>query len=127
MGNIFSDQKIKDECKDLKSQNDSLKKQLNECKIQIDELKKGILKKHYTGINKKEIKEFIDEFYEENKDVDIGKITTPLGEIDLLPDVIEKHLLTQSILISVNMIEKVLQNTSIDVFNKKISIYISDL
>tara|TARA_Y100000992_G_C20928014_1_gene333050 strand:+ start:80 stop:463 length:384 start_codon:yes stop_codon:yes gene_type:complete len=127
MGNIFSDQKIKDECKDLKSQNDNLKKQLKECHLQIDELKKGILKKHYTGVNKKEIKEFIDEFYEENKDVDIGKINTPLGEIDLLPDVIEKHLLTQSILISVNMIEKVLENTSIDVFNKKISIDISDL
>ena len=127
MGNIFSDQKIKDECKDLKSQNDNLKKQLKECHLQIDELKKGILKKHYTGVNKKEIKEFLDEFYEENKDVDIGKINTPLGEIDLLPDVIEKHLLTQSILISVNMIEKVLENTSIDVFNKKISIDISDL
>ena len=135
MGNILST-KNDDTQKELNELRETLDRLSNENKIlsleldkktnQIKELQDGIIKQTNL-IDKDSVKEFVDKFYEDNKDIDIGVINTPLGDIDLLPDVIEKHLLTQSILISTTIIEKVLQNSSINIFNKNIRALIEDV
>ena len=134
MGNILSNKN--DTQKELNELRLTLDKLSNENKIlsneldkktkQIKELQNGIIKQTNL-IDKDSVKEFVDKFYEDNKDIDIGVINTPLGDIDLLPDVIEKHLLTQSILISTTIIEKILQNSSINIFNKNIRVLIEDV
>ena len=63
----------------------------------------------------------------ENKEVDIGKISTPLGDVDLLPDAIEKHLLTQTVLLSIAVVENILQSSYMNLFDKSISIKLKDL
>ena len=135
MGNILST-KNDDTQKELNELRETLDRLSNENKLlsneldkktkQIKELQDGIVKQTNL-IDKDSVKEFVDKFYEDNKDIDIGVINTPLGDIDLLPDVIEKHLLTQSILISTTIIEKVLQNSSINIFNKNIRALIEDV
>lgn len=109
----------------LLNKNKILSDELDKKTKQIKDLQDGIIKQSNL-IDKESVKEFVDKFYEENKDIDIGVINTPLGDIDILPDSIEKHLLTQSILISTNIIEKLLQNSSINIFNKNIRVLVED-
>lgn len=134
MGNMISGNKndLQNELNELKTsfdrllnKNKMLSDELDKKTIQIKDLQDGIIKQSNL-IDKESVKEFVDKFYEENKDIDIGVINTPLGDIDILPDSIEKHLLTQSILISTNIIEKLLQNSSINIFNKNIRALVED-
>ena len=119
MGNIFNkDGRIVE----LNNKISKLEKQLKEKNDLINKLKN----ENYTSPTKAEIRQFIDDFYEKNKDVDIGKISTPLGEVDLLPDAIEKHLLTQSVLMSIAVFENIVQNSSLNVFDKSINLKLKD-
>ena len=135
MGNTFSakNDDLKNEINELKltlerlsNENKLLNEKLEKKNNEIKDLQDGIFKQ--AGIiDKKSVKEFVDNFYQENKDIDIGVINTPFGDIDILPDAIEKHLLTQSILISTTIIEKLLLNSSINIFNKNIRILVEDI
>ena len=134
MGNTFSINKndLQNELNELKitldrisNENKMLSDELDIKTKQIKDLQNGIIKQS-SLIDKKSVKEFVDKFYEDNKDIDIGVINTPIGDIDLLPDSVEKHLLTQSILISTNIIEKLLQNSSINIFSKNIRLLVDD-
>ena len=40
----------------------------------------------------KNLDKFVENWFEKNKEIDIGVISTPFGNIDVLPDKIEKHL-----------------------------------
>ena len=135
MGNILSykNDNVQNELNELRltldrlsNENKILSIELDKKTNQIKELQDGIIKQTNL-IDKDSVKEFVDKFYEDNKDIDIGVINTPLGDIDILPDVIEKHLLTQSILISTTIIEKILQSSSINIFNKNIRALIEDV
>ena len=116
---------LKSSLERLSNENMSLSDEIEKKNKQIEELKDGIIKQTNL-VDKDSVKDFVNDFYEQNKDIDIGVINTPLGDIDLLPDAIEKHLLTQSILISTTIIEKILQNSSINIFNKNIRAVIDD-
>ena len=104
MGNILSykNDNVQNELNELRltldrlsNENKILSIELDKKTNQIKELQDGIIKQTNL-IDKDSVKEFVDKFYEDNKDIDIGVINTPLGDIDILPDVIEKHLLTQN-------------------------------
>lgn len=133
MGNIMNKtDNTKNEINELKSSleklsnvNMALSNEIEKKNKQIKELKDGIIEQTNL-VDKDSVKEFVNDFYEQNKDIDIGVINTPLGDIDLLPDAIEKHLLTQSILISTTIIEKIVKNSSINIFNKNIRALIDD-
>ena len=133
MGNIMNKtDNTKNEINELKSslerlsnENMVLSDEIEKKNKQIEELKDGIIKQTNL-VDKDSVKDFVNDFYEQNKDIDIGVINTPFGDIDLLPDAIEKHLLTQSILISTTIIEKIVQNSSINIFNKNIRALIDD-
>ena len=107
---------------ELNAKISKLEKQLKEKEDIISNLKKS----NYTSPSKEEIKQFINEFYEKNKEVDIGKISTPFGEVDILPDAIEKHLLTQSVLMSIAVFENIIQNCNLNVFDKGIYLNLKD-
>ena len=119
MGNIFNKD---DRIVELNNKISKLEKQLKEKNDLINKFKN----ENYTSPSKTEIRQFIDDFYEKNKDVDIGKISTPLGEVDLLPDAIEKHLLTQSVLMSIAVFENIVQNSSLNIFDKSINLKLKD-
>ena len=72
------------------------------------------------------IDEFVDNWYNENKDVDIGIINLPLvGDVDMLPDKIEKHIYKKSLLIMSTLLEDMLQNISFTILDKEIKIDVS--
>ena len=116
---------LKSSLEKLSNVNMALSNEIEKKNKQIKELKDGIIEQTNL-VDKDSVKEFVNDFYEQNKDIDIGVINTPLGDIDLLPDAIEKHLLTQSILISTTIIEKIVKNSSINIFNKNIRALIDD-
>jgi hypothetical protein len=99
--------KLENEISDLKN-----KVIINENESKI------IVKKNYN------IEKYVEKWYENNKNIDIGKINTPFGEIDILPDSIEKHLISQTLMLCLSALEDILENSTLDFFNKKISIKI---
>lgn len=117
MGNIISDNN--------KFNNNDLLNKINLLENKIDELNNKISdleSKKPTNIDKvKSIDEFVDKWYEDNKEVDIGVINLPLvGDIDILPDKIEKHIYKKSLLITSTLIEELLENINFNMLDKNI-------
>lgn len=53
------------------------------------------------------VDDFVDKWFENNKEVDIGVVDLPIvGEIDLLPDSIEKHLYKKALNILISFKEE---------------------
>ena len=72
------------------------------------------------------IDEFVDKWYKENKEVNIGLINIPMvGEIDVLPNKVEKHIYKKSLLIASSLIEDMLENLSFNILDKKIEVKIN--
>lgn len=117
MGNIISDNN--------KFNNNDLLNKINLLENKIDELNNKISdleSKKPMNIDKvKSIDEFVDNWYEENKEVDIGVINLPLvGDIDILPDKIEKHIYKKSLLIASTLMEDMLENINFNMLDKNI-------
>ena len=120
MGNMINTNK-NDE---LLNKIDTLQNQIKSLNNKIEELEQ----KPKIDNKKKlqSIDEFVDNWYNENKDVDIGIINLPLvGDVDMLPDKIEKHIYKKSLLIMSTLLEDMLQNISFTILDKEIKIDLS--
>ena len=84
---IFSSKESK-EIENLKNKIKDLKNKLKEKDEKRDAEREKTKDKNFE----KKLDEFIENWFEKNKEIDIGVISTPFGKIDILPDKIEKHL-----------------------------------
>ena len=108
MGNYFPKTEnneileLRNEILQLKKENEDLKKinkYLND---------KMLLSNEFTSKNNIALKKFVDEWYEKNNDnIDIGVINLPFGgNIDILPDSIEKHLYVKMLSLVMELISE---------------------
>ena len=120
MGNMFNTNKNEE----LLNKIDILQNQIKSLNNKIEELEQ---KPKIDNTKKlQSIDEFVDNWYNENKDVDIGIINLPLvGDVDMLPDKIEKHIYKKSLLIMSTLLEDMLQNISFTILDKEIKIDVS--
>lgn len=118
MGNILSEKKkLTDKICTLEDQI----KMLNE---KIENLTQE--KVTYNTEKMTSIDEFVDKWYRENKEVNIGLINIPMvGEIDVLPNKVEKHIYKKSLLIASSLMEDMLENLSFNILDKKIEVKIN--
>ena len=73
------------------------------------------------------IENFIEEWFKENQQVDLGNIKILNQEIDLIPDSVEKKIYKKALLIAVTFLKKTLTETKINLMNQEITISISNL
>tara|TARA_B100000242_G_C42947682_1_gene439458 strand:+ start:399 stop:767 length:369 start_codon:yes stop_codon:yes gene_type:complete len=118
MGNILSEKKqLTDKICTLEEQ----VKMLNE---KIENLTQE--KVTYNTEKMTSIDEFVEKWYRENKEVNIGLINIPMvGEIDVLPNKVEKHIYKKSLLIASSLMEDMLENLSFNILDKKIEVKIN--
>ena len=120
------------ESESLNRQNDALMRKIDalEKKLEIMERKQRDEeeKKQITAQlvnNDISIDKFVDEWFESNKEVDIGVIDLPIvGEIDIFPDRLEKHIYKKSLKIASTLLFEMLQNVNVKVLDKTISVKI---
>ena len=94
---------------DNKSNNELLLNKIDSLENKIVELNNKIDKLENNKLNKLiSIDEYVDKWYDENKDKDIGVINIPfIGNVDILPDKIEKHIYKNSLLIVSSIMEDI--------------------
>ena len=81
--------------------------------------------KNKNEITTNYISDFVDDWYEKHKEIDIGVINIPMiGDIDILPDNIEKHIYKKTLLIVSSLIENITKDIKLNVLNKSIKIVI---
>ena len=74
----------------------------------------------------KEIEQFIEKWFHDNKEIDLGNIEILNQKIDLIPDSMEKLIYKKALLIGVTFIKKILSESKITFLNQEIKIQISD-
>lgn len=73
-------------------------------------------------ITKDYIDNFVDEWYNNNPDVDLGSFKLGAAEIDIIPDFIEKKIYKKSLLISFTLLKKICEETSINLLDHEIKL-----
>lgn len=74
----------------------------------------------------REIDLFIEEWFQNNQEVDLGNIEILNQKIDLIPDSMEKLIYKKALIICITFIKKLLQESQISFLNQEINIHISD-
>ena len=73
-----------------------------------------------------EIEQFIEKWFHDNKEIDLGNIEILNQKIDIIPDSMEKLIYKKALLIGVTFIKKILSESKITFLNQEIKIQISD-
>ena len=125
MGNIFSTRNDLQnpshidilEIEKLKKENLLLKEKLN--KMQCSSNTSKLDEKTLNNIDK-----FIENWYEKNiNEVDIGVVNIPIvGDIDILPDYIEKYIYKKSLTIAMSFLKETINESEINILNNKINL-----
>ena len=105
-------------------------KRIKALEMQLNDMKKREENANLVQLanpSPKSIDEFVDKWYEENKDVDIGVIRVPfIGKVDVFPDRIEKHIYKKSLHIASSLMTEMLQNIQLQVLDKCIKIVVDE-
>lgn len=127
MGNIFSTRNDLQnpshidilEIEKLKKENLILKEKLDKIQLPINSSK--LDEKTLNNIDK-----FIENWYEKNiNEVDIGVVNIPIvGDIDFLPDHIEKYIYKKSLTIAMSFLKETINESEINILNNKINLVI---
>ena len=73
-----------------------------------------------------EIEQFIEKWFHDNKEIDLGNIEILNQKIDLIQDSMEKLIYKKALLIGFTFIKKILSESKITFLNQEIKIQISD-
>ena len=75
----------------------------------------------------KEIDVFIEEWFTDNNQVDLGNIKILNQKVDLIPDSMEKLIYKKALIIGITFIKKVLTESKITILNQEVSIHVKGL
>lgn len=90
----------------------------------LESKSKSIGKGKFNNVsNKVYVRNFVNDWYEKNHEMDIGVISIPVvGEIDILPDKVEKYIYEKIIHIGLSFVEQFLGTVRLDVLNRSFQI-----
>ena len=104
--------------------------QLSEKKPEISDNSSGGNPDNSHSVNnqvlEQEIDLFIEDWFKNNQEVDLGNIEILNQKIDLIPDSMEKLIYKKSLIIGITFIKKILQESQISFLNQEINIHISN-
>ena len=82
-----------------------------------------------SQVNKKleqEIDTFIEDWFKNNNEVDLGNIEFMNQKIDLIPDSVEKLIYKKALMIGVTFVKKILTESKINILNQNITVKVED-
>lgn len=121
-------EKPSEETEDIKDNKDdnqeveSLVSNLNDKNISEKEISQSAPNVNDNKELQKEIDQFIEDWFDENKEVDLGNVSILNQKIDLIPDSIEKIIYKKSILIGITFIKKILSESKVSFLNQEMKI-----
>ncbi len=114
-------------CRDLNSQlnieNNSEDKN-DEIESEGKNIESELHKLNEDKITREYIENFVEEWYNNNPDVDLGTFKLAGAEVDLIPDFIEKKIYKKTLLISFTLLKKICEDTTINLLDHEIKLSI---